>query len=71
MVKVIPRSVALVKRPLPNTAQLSQDSLGALVSLTYNRGASFGKAGDRYVEMRSIRQRMQAREFPVYETAMA
>jgi GH24 family phage-related lysozyme (muramidase) len=42
---------------------LSADSLGALVSLVYNRGASFFDTGNRYREMYAIRQRMEAKEF--------
>jgi uncharacterized protein (TIGR02594 family) len=54
---VIPRWVAVVEKALgPNTALLSPDCLGALVSLTYNRGPSFSRAGDRYAEMRAIKQ---------------
>lgn len=40
---------------LPNATLLHPDSLGALVSLVYNRGASFNREGDRYAEMRAIR----------------
>lgn len=61
--KVIPRWVGLVERSLPNTAALGPDCLGALVSLTYNRGASFAKDGDRFAEMRAIRTHMAARDF--------
>ncbi|MGO8368325.1 DNA/RNA non-specific endonuclease [Rhizobium ruizarguesonis] len=61
--KVIPRWVALVESSLSNTHDLGPDSLGALVSLTYNRGASFSKAGDRYREMRAIKQHMVNRAF--------
>jgi GH24 family phage-related lysozyme (muramidase) len=43
---------------LPNTGKLGPDSLGALVSLTYNRGASYPKAGERYKEMRAIKTHM-------------
>lgn len=56
--KVIPRWVTLVERSLSKTGQIGPGCLGALVSLTYNRGASFGKAGDRYEEMRAIKQHM-------------
>lgn len=52
--EVLPRYVADTMDNLPNCDQLSDDSLGALVSLVYNRGASFRKAGDRYTEMRAI-----------------
>ncbi|MDQ0473445.1 hypothetical protein [Labrys wisconsinensis] len=61
--KVMPRWVGLVERSLANTARIGPDCLGALVSLTYNRGASFTKAGDRYAEMRSIKQHMAAAAF--------
>lgn len=54
----MPRWVEIVRKALPNTNKLSPDCLGALVSLTYNRGASFSKAGDRYAEMRAIKQDM-------------
>jgi hypothetical protein len=37
--------------------------LGALVSLTYNRGASFGKQADRYREMSSIKAHMENSQF--------
>ncbi|WFU10898.1 hypothetical protein QA646_08685 [Rhizobium sp. CB3090] len=39
-----------------NAEQLSPDSLGALCSLVYNRGASFQVADDRHTEMRNIRR---------------
>lgn len=61
--KVLPRWVGLVEHFLPNTGGLGPDSLGALVSLTYNRGASYTKAGERYAEMRAIRAHMAARAF--------
>jgi hypothetical protein len=56
--KVIPRWAGPTERSLPNTTPLSGDSFGALVSLTYNRGASFETAGPRYVEMRNIKTDM-------------
>ncbi|MCC7695762.1 hypothetical protein [Janthinobacterium sp. EB271-G4-7A] len=56
--RLLPRYVALTLARLPNTDKLSDDSLGALVSLVYNRGASFRKDGLRYREMRMIRQHM-------------
>lgn len=59
----IPRWTATVRRSLPNCDKLSPDSFGALVSLAYNRGASFVLAGDRYAEMRAIRAHMIAMEF--------
>lgn len=56
---VIPRWVALVQKALPNTASLSANSLGALVSLTYNRGAGgYKSAKARFKEMAAIRRHM-------------
>jgi GH24 family phage-related lysozyme (muramidase) len=39
------------------------DRLGALVSLTYNRGASYDTPGARYKEMRNIKSHMTAEDF--------
>jgi GH24 family phage-related lysozyme (muramidase) len=61
--KVIPKWVGLVERSLPNTGRVGPDCLGALVSLTYNRGASFDNQGDRYAEMRAIKQHMNMQEY--------
>jgi hypothetical protein len=61
--KVLPRWIGLVERNLSNTDRIGADCLGALVSLTYNRGASFGKAGARYREMRNIRSHLTAKNF--------
>lgn len=59
----LPQFVAHTERALTNTSRLHPDSLGALVSLAYNRGASFNKPGDRYREMRAIRDHMADRRF--------
>jgi hypothetical protein len=53
---------------LSNTGELSADSLGALVSLIYNRGASFSisEANDptgRFREMRNIKGHMANKAF--------
>jgi len=62
--EALPRYTALTESVLPNTSGLSDDSLGALVSLTYNRGPSYSvsesrdKSG-RYREMRAIRSHME------------
>jgi hypothetical protein len=61
--KVLPRFVGLVERSLDNVAELNGDSLGALVSLTFNRGASYKLDGERYREMRKIRIAMRDRQF--------
>jgi hypothetical protein len=66
--KIIPRWVAAVDAALPNAGQLSPDSLGALVSLAYNRGTSFSKPGDRYREMRAIKAHMAAKAFHLIPT---
>ena len=59
----MPRWIATVEKALPNTGELSKSSLGALVSLAYNRGPSFSKAGSRYQEMNNIRTHMAAKNF--------
>jgi len=51
---------AQVTRKIPKAADLNEDCLGVLVSLAYNRGAAgFTKDGDRYREMRAIRDAIQ------------
>jgi uncharacterized protein (TIGR02594 family) len=60
---VLPRWVRLVERALPNCNLIGPDCLGALVSLAYNRGASFSLAGTRYAEMRDIKSHMTNKEF--------
>ncbi|MGF3021708.1 DNA/RNA non-specific endonuclease [Methylobacterium aquaticum] len=59
----LPKFAGLTDRRLDNCDLLSGDSFGALVSLTFNRGASYAKAGDRYTEMNRIREAMTARRF--------
>lgn len=51
----VPRYVAETLLVDQNVSCLSEDSLGALVSLVYNRGSSFRKTDGRYLEMRQIR----------------
>lgn len=55
---VIPRWEKMVSDNLPNTDILSPNQFGALTSLTFNRGASYNKDGDRYKEMRNIKTHM-------------
>lgn len=43
--------------------ELPPDCKGVLLSLVYNRGASFSQPGPRYAEMRAIRADMAARRF--------
>jgi hypothetical protein len=59
----MPKWEAIVAHALPNTDKLHPDSFGALVSLSYNRGASFSQPGDRCHEMRDIRELMAAEQF--------
>lgn len=59
----VPKWIEIVKMHLANCDQLSPDCLGALVSLAYNRGASFENLGDRYTEMRTIKVLMQHQHF--------
>lgn len=51
----LPKFEALVLKYCPGSEKLPAGCFGVLSSLTYNRGASFTKAGDRYLEMRNIR----------------
>lgn len=65
----IPKWIGRVAAHLPNLDKLAPDSLGAIVSLAYNRGPSFdapreeNDAHDRYREMRAIKAHMAACEF--------
>jgi GH24 family phage-related lysozyme (muramidase) len=57
---VIPRWVKSVENALNNTGRLGPDCLGALVSLTYNRGAGgYSINKPRFAEMRAIKQAMK------------
>ena len=63
-VTTLPKFTVLTFERLPElldlvNAGLHGNCVGALVSLVFNRGASFRKAGDRYREMRAIRQAIQ------------
>jgi hypothetical protein len=59
----VPRWAERCRKLLPNFDALPADCRGALVSLAYNRGASFTLAGDRYREMRAIRAAMRAKDY--------
>lgn len=59
----LPKFALLTDRHLPNCKDLNGDCFGALVSLTFNRGASYDLAGNRYAEMRAIKKAMQDRTF--------
>jgi hypothetical protein len=51
----LPKFEKMVLRACPGSEKLPAGCFGMLASLTYNRGASFSKEGDRYREMRNIR----------------
>jgi hypothetical protein len=59
----VPKWIGRVSASLPNLDKLSADSLGALVSLAYNRGCSFDLPGPRYAEMRAIKALMASEQF--------
>ncbi|HEY0116036.1 MAG TPA: hypothetical protein VGB54_09975 [Allosphingosinicella sp.] len=68
--RTLPSFAGLTARSLPNCADLNGDCFGMLVSLTFNRGASYSKAHDpakdprdRYREMRAIKGLMAQRDF--------
>lgn len=51
----MPKFEAIALRACPGSEKLPAGCFGVLTSLTYNRGASYSKDGDRYREMRNIR----------------
>ncbi len=60
----VPVQVAKTQAALPNTEHLGDISLGALVSLVFNRGSGgFTSSKARFREMRAIRQHMEDRNF--------
>lgn len=61
--RTLPTFANTTARVLPNWSLLTPDCFGALVSLTFNRGPSYNREGDRYREMRAIKQAMAARRF--------
>ncbi len=68
--QTLPKFSLLTQNALPNTDRLSGDCFGTLVSLTFNRGASYSKAHnpatdskDRFREMRAIKAAMVAQNF--------
>lgn len=61
----LPKYTAITFAHLPNLVTLADAGLhghciGTLVSLVFNRGASFRRQGDRYREMRAIREAVEA-----------
>lgn len=63
----IPEWTNRVTAAIPGANKLHPHCLGALVSLAYNRGASFKMAGDRYKEMRAIRSHIMAGELSLVD----
>lgn len=60
----IPAWTAIVCKVLPNTDKISAQCLGVQVSIAYNRGAGgYTENGDRFNEMRFIRQHMSNCDF--------
>jgi len=59
----VPKWVNLTRRALRNFDELPPDCRGALVSLSFNRGASYHAGGDRCREMRAIAADMANRNF--------
>jgi hypothetical protein len=51
----VPRYMAMLCQACPGVEQLAPDCQGVLLSITFNRGASFNKPGVRYAEMRQIK----------------
>jgi hypothetical protein len=51
----VPRYLAMLRRALPGVELLSPHCQGVLLSITFNRGASYGLPGPRYAEMRDIK----------------
>jgi len=59
----LPRYVGQTIGVLQHTDELNPNSLAALVSLVFNRGAAFSNPGDKCREMRAIRDDMASRTF--------
>lgn len=59
----MPRWEAIVAKAIPNADALPAGCYGVVTSVAYNRGASFSKDGDRYREMRSMREHIMSGDF--------
>jgi hypothetical protein len=59
----IPKYLASTRKALPHFDELPPSCKGVLLSLVYNRGASFSTSGPRYLEMRNIEALMATRKF--------
>ncbi|UGY15097.1 peptidoglycan-binding protein [Bradyrhizobium septentrionale] len=51
----VPRYMAMLRHGCPGVDELAPDCKGVLLSVVFNRGASFSNAGPRFAEMRDIR----------------
>lgn len=58
----IPNWTASVLDKITRADRLTPTCLGVGVSIAYNRGASFDLSGDRYAEMRAIKQHVNANQ---------
>jgi hypothetical protein len=58
----VPAWTAKVLKAVPGADRLTPSCLGTLVDTAYNRGASFNNAGERYREMRAIRDHVADRK---------
>lgn len=63
--KSLPIYIGETLDAVPQAGNLSDKSLGALVSLVYNRGASFNRSGERFKEMREIKSALQSGTYSV------
>lgn len=54
----LPKFRRLLHRSLPEVSKLPLLCEGALLSLVFNRGASFNRQGDRFLEMREIKRHL-------------
>ena len=61
--ETLPRYIGDTEHAVANTPGLGPDSLGALVSLIYNRGTPFRDPDPRFQEMRDLSTHMQQSEF--------
>lgn len=63
----LPKFEASTLRAVPGSDKLPAGCFGVLASLTYNRGASYTKSGDRYLEMRNIRTHVASGDWAAVE----
>tara|TARA_R110000868_G_C10804691_1_gene757392 strand:+ start:274 stop:1128 length:855 start_codon:yes stop_codon:yes gene_type:complete len=64
MGRSVPHYLNLAKARIPGLDKLPPDCQGVIFSLTYNRGASYDNAGDRYREMRMIKAHIASGNLP-------